>query len=120
VAFWAAELRRVVDAIDSVAADTGLRPAVGGSAGAGVLYASLAADEDPEQVAVFVRALRAATGHGAGALARGSVVVLTAPGAVQEAVDLWGPVPSLALMRAVKQQFDPGNLMAPGRGPGGI
>jgi glycolate oxidase FAD binding subunit len=35
-------------------------------------------------------------------------------------VDLWGPVPSLALMRSVKQQFDPGNLMAPGRGPGGI
>jgi glycolate oxidase FAD binding subunit len=124
VAFWAAELRRVLDAIDAVAADTGVRPAVGGAAGAGVLYASLPADEDPEQVAMFVRALRAATGHGSGqdpaALARGSVVVLTAPGVVQEAVDLWGPVPSLALMRAVKQQFDPRNLMAPGRGPGGI
>jgi glycolate oxidase FAD binding subunit len=123
VAFWAAELRRVLDAIDSVATDTGVRPAVGGAAGAGVLYASLPPDEDPDQVAMFVRALRAATGHGSGpgaALARGSVVVLTAPGAVQQAVDVWGPVPSLALMRAVKQQFDPGNLMAPGRGPGGI
>ena len=126
VAFWAAKLRPVLDAIDAVAADTGVAVAVGGSAGAGVLYASLAADEDPEQVAVFVRALRAATGDAAGAgglgrgLARGSVVVLTAPTEVRERVDLWGPVPSLALMRAVKQQFDPGNLMAPGRGPGGI
>jgi glycolate oxidase FAD binding subunit len=119
VAFWAAELRRVLDAINSVAADTGVAAAVGGSAGAGVLYASVGADEDPEQVAVFVRALRAATGGGSGP-ARGSVVVLTAPAAVRERVDLWGPVPSLALMRSVKQQFDPGNLMAPGRGPGGI
>ena len=59
-------------------------------------------------------------GSGGGGLARGSVVVLTAPAAVRDQVDLWGPVPSLGLMRAVKRQFDPGNLMAPGRGPGGI
>jgi glycolate oxidase FAD binding subunit len=125
VAFWAAELRRVLDAIDTVAADTGVAAAVGGSAGAGVLYASVDAGEDPEQVAMFVRALRAATGAASGGgsapgPARGSVVVLTAPAAVQERVDLWGPVPALALMRSVKRQFDPGNLMAPGRGPGGI
>jgi glycolate oxidase FAD binding subunit len=126
VTFWAAELRQVLDAIDTVAADTGVAPAVGGAAGAGVLYALLPAGQDPDQVAVFVRALRAATGHGAtvdgrgGGPARGSVVVLTAPRAVQHGVDLWGPVPSLGLMRAVKRQFDPGNLMAPGRGPGGI
>src|SRR6202012_4729876 len=136
VAFWAAELRPVLDAIDTVAAESGVAVAVGGSAGAGVLYALLAADQDPEQVAVFVRALRAATGHGAsgpgggpgvggpgggpgvGGPARGSVVVLTAPGEVLGAVDPWGPVPSLGLMRAVKQQFDPRNLMSPGRGPG--
>jgi len=125
VTFWAAELRPVLDAIDTVATDTGVAAAVGGSAGAGVLYALLPADSDPEQVAVFVRALRAATGPGpgaggAGGPARGSVVVLTAPAAVLGAVDPWGPVPSLGLMRAVKQQFDPGNLMSPGRGPGGI
>jgi glycolate oxidase FAD binding subunit len=125
VAFWAAELRPVLAAIDTVAADAGVTAAVGGSAGAGVLYALLPADQDPEQVAVFVRALRAATGHstagpGAGGPARGSVIVLTAPAPVLGAVDPWGPVPSLGLMRAVKQQFDPRNLMSPGRGPGGI
>jgi glycolate oxidase FAD binding subunit len=125
VTFWAAELRPVLDAIDTVATDTGVAAAVAGSAGAGVLYALLPADSDPEQVAVFVRALRAATGPGPGAggsggPARGSVVVLTAPAAVLGTVDPWGPVPSLGLMRAVKQQFDPGNLMSPGRGPGGI
>jgi glycolate oxidase FAD binding subunit len=124
VGFWASELRLVLDAIDTVAAEAGVAVSVGGSAGAGVLYALLPADQDPGQVAVFVRALRAATSHGAGlgggGLARGSVVVLTAPAAVLEAVDPWGPVPSLGLMRAVKQQFDPRGLMSPGRGPGGI
>ena len=131
VAFWAAELRRVLDAIDTVATGTGVAAAVSGSAGAGVLYALLPADADDEQVAVFVRALRAATGHwcrwaecqvdrAPTGPARGSVVVLTAPAAVRDQVDLWGPVPSLGLMRAVKQQFDPRDLMSPGRGPGGI
>ena len=123
VAFWAAELRQILDAIDVVAVHAGVAPAVGGSGGAGVLYVSLDAAEDADQVAVFVRALRAATGHGGddpSALARGSVVVLTAPGAVQTSVDMWGQVPALALMRAVKRQFDPGNTMAPGRFAGGI
>jgi glycolate oxidase FAD binding subunit len=69
-------------------------------------------------VATFVRALRAATGTGGPA--RGSVVVLTAPAAVRETVDLWGPVPALDLMRAVKAQFDPDHRMAPGRFAGGI
>jgi glycolate oxidase FAD binding subunit len=123
VAFWAAELRQILDAIDAVAAGTRLAPAVSGSAGGGVLYVSLDAGADPDQVAVFVRALRAATGHGGedpGALARGSVVVLAAPRAVQASVDMWGPAPGLALMRAVKRQFDPGNTMTPGRFAGGI
>ncbi len=44
-----------------------------------------------------------------------SVVVLHAPPAVREAVDVWGPVPALALMRAVKDQFDPEHRLAPGR-----
>ena len=122
-AFWAAELRRVLDAINVVAVDAGVAPAVNGSAGAGVLYVSLDAGEDADQVAVFVGAC-VATGHGSagdpGALAWGSVVVLVAPAAVQASVDMWGPVPGLALMRAVKRRFDPGSTMAPGRFAGGI
>jgi glycolate oxidase FAD binding subunit len=51
---------------------------------------------------------------------RGSVVVLHAPAQVRAAVDVWGPVPSLGLMRAVKNQFDPEHRMAPGRFAGGI
>jgi glycolate oxidase FAD binding subunit len=39
---------------------------------------------------------------------------------VRDAVDMWGPVPSLAIMRAVKDQFDPDHRMSPGRFAGGI
>ncbi len=48
------------------------------------------------------------------------MVVLHAPPEVRDLVDLFGPVPSLALMRAVKNQFDPARTMAPGRFAGGI
>jgi glycolate oxidase FAD binding subunit len=53
-------------------------------------------------------------------MTRGSAVVLPAPAGVREVVDMWGPVPSLGLMRAVKDQFDPEHRMAPGRFAGGI
>ena len=57
---------------------------------------------------------------GEGPPARASAVVLRAPAAVRDLVDMWGPVPALSLMRALKDQFDPGHLMAPGRFAGGI
>ena len=47
-------------------------------------------------------------------------MVLRAPEGVRAAVDVWGPVPGLGLMRAIKDQFDPGHRMAPGRFAGGI
>src|SRR5256885_490261 len=49
-----------------------------------------------------------------------SAVVVHAPPPVRDLVDLWGPVTGLPLMRAVKDQFDPGHRMAPGRFVGGI
>ena len=56
----------------------------------------------------------------AGPSSRASVVVRQAPAGVRATVDLWGRVPSLGLMRAVKNQFDPEYRMAPGRFVGGI
>ncbi|GIE87135.1 FAD-binding oxidoreductase [Actinoplanes regularis] len=52
--------------------------------------------------------------------AGGHAVVLTAPAGVRETLDMWGPVPGLALMRRVKDQFDPDHRFAPGRFVGGI
>ncbi|TDC36541.1 FAD-binding oxidoreductase [Micromonospora sp. 15K316] len=89
--------------------------AVRGSAGTGVLYAGLPAATAPDVVARIVTELRAEA-----AAVGGHAVVLTAPPAVGERVDLWGPVEGLDLMRRVKAQFDPDARFAPGRFVGGI
>ena len=95
-------LRDVVTA----ARDAGLH--VRGSAGVGVVHA--AADD-----AGSLDALRAVCArHG------GTVIVVDAPTEVKQAVDVWGPVPALDLMRRVKDQFDPEHRLAPGRFVGGI
>jgi glycolate oxidase FAD binding subunit len=133
ISFWAAALPGVLAAIDAAGQDTGLDPAVNGSAAAGVLYAVLDGDADPAAAAQFVAGLRdgldqATLDQGTGGdfaggeapPSRASAVVLTAPAAVRDTVDIWGPVPSLSLMRAVNEQFDPGYLMAPGRFAGGL
>jgi glycolate oxidase FAD binding subunit len=123
IAFWSGALRAVLDGLDSAAAAAGVEPAVGGSPGAGVLYAAVDSLAEPGAVARFVASLRADVGQRPAEgfpPARGSVVVLNAPPLVRAAVDVWGPVPGAALMRSVKDQFDPGHRMAPGRFAGGI
>jgi glycolate oxidase FAD binding subunit len=126
IAFWAAALAGVLGAIDAAASAAGLDPAVSGSAAAGVIYAAVGESAAPAAVARFVTGLRAALEGVAPAfpapagLPLASAVVLHAPADVGAAVDLWGPVPALSLMRAVKDQFDPEHRMAPGRFAGGI
>jgi glycolate oxidase FAD binding subunit len=132
VGFWAAALPAVLAAIDGAAVAGGLDPLVAGSAAAGVIYVVLGAGVHPAAAAAFVASLREALARGA-ADARpasapapdsppvlASAVVVHAPPAVRELADMWGPVPGLSLMRAVKDQFDPGHRMAPGRFAGGI
>lgn len=45
----------------------------------------------------------------------GSLVVESAPSALAERFDVWGPSPALELMRRVKARFDPNNTLNPGR-----
>jgi len=123
VAFWAGKLADVLSVIRAAADSAGLDPSVAGSAGAGVLEVVVGGEAAADTVAGFVAALRASLGAlSAGSVlpATASAVVVHAPPAVREAVDMWGPVQSLELMRAVKNQFDPELRMAPGRLPGGI
>jgi len=122
VAFWAGRLADVLGAIRAAADQHGLDPAIHGSA-AGLLEVVAGGEAAADAVAGFVAVLRASLGAlGAGSVlpATASAVVVHAPPAVREAVDMWGPVQSLELMRAVKNQFDPEHRMAPGRLPGGI
>jgi glycolate oxidase FAD binding subunit len=110
-----AQLATVLHVLHTAAGTYGLRAAARGSAGSGVLYVGLPAGCDPVTVGEFLGDLRAALGG-----QDGSVVVLHAPAEVAGAVDVWGPVPALALMRRVKEQFDPWGRCAPGRFVGGI
>ncbi|GII60457.1 glycolate oxidase [Sphaerisporangium krabiense] len=84
-----------------------------GSAATCVLYAALPADTPPGAAEIFVTSLRTELSAGGGRL-----VVWTAP---PEAVriDRFGPVGSAALMRRVKERFDPEGRMSPGRLTGG-
>jgi glycolate oxidase FAD binding subunit len=123
VSFWAGKLVDVLSAIRGAAETAGLDPDIGGSAGAAVLEVAVGEEAAADAVAGFVDALRASLGAlSAGSVlpATASAVVLHAPPAVRDAVDMWGPVQSPDLMRAIKKQFDPENRMAPGRLPGGI
>ena len=115
-----AALSRVPDLLVAAGEIGGIT--VRGSAGSGVLYAGLpggdssgCSEQSAERIAGVVEQLRAAATR-----AGGHAVVLTAPAPVRHLVDMWGPVGGLALMRRVKDQFDPGHRFAPGRFVGGI
>jgi glycolate oxidase FAD binding subunit len=86
--------------------------ALRGSAGAGVLVAGLS---DGDRLGTELAQLRRiATWHGGGAVLR------CAPPHRKAGLDVWGPVPALALMRRLKDQFDPQHRLSPGRFVGGI
>jgi len=108
-----AALPHVLDALTRAESVTGREAAFRGSVAVGT--AAVAVDGTAEEVAELTTALRAsAPGFG------GAVVLLEGPPGTTDLVDPWGPVGGLGLMQAVKQQFDPGRQLAPGRFVGGI
>jgi glycolate oxidase FAD binding subunit len=107
----AASLGALLDTVDRAASAAGADAHTRGSVVVGTVYVSLPATAAP----AFVEQLR-----GAGNRFGGAVVILDAPPEVKEAVDVWGPVRGLELMRRVKEQFDPTGVLSPGRFVGGI
>ncbi|MDX6743473.1 FAD-binding oxidoreductase [Actinocorallia sp. A-T 12471] len=77
-----------------------------GSAGSGVWFIGTFAASAPDLVARLRR--------------RWTTVVRSAPPRLHGSLDLWGPSPALPLMRRVKDQFDPGHRLSPGRFLGGL
>jgi glycolate oxidase FAD binding subunit len=77
---------------------------VRGSTGRGIWHVGLPAGDAEETLTRLRR--------------HGSAVVLSAPDGTR--LDRWGAVPALPLMRRVKDQFDPGHRLSPGRFAGGI
>jgi glycolate oxidase FAD binding subunit len=102
------------------AVEHGLRLAAVSEAATGVVRYHLwdeSSGRDPgSRLAGAIAALRAFAGG-----ARGSLVVLEAPTQVKATADVWGPIgQGLPLMRALKDQFDPGRILNPGRFVGGL
>ncbi|MEV4012035.1 FAD-binding oxidoreductase [Nonomuraea angiospora] len=83
-----------------------------GSAAAGRAYLELWGEVSEEELAAAVTRLR-----GRIEALGGRLNVLATP---YEGVDRWGQVSGLPLMRRVKERFDPGRRMSPGRFLGGI
>ena len=109
-----AELASVLDSLLDAAERRDITARITGHAGTGVTYAGLSGAEDAIfEVIEEVREIRTRSG--------GSVVVRRAPASFKNRVDVWGPAGDyLGLTRRVKEKFDPGYFMNPGRFIGGI
>ncbi len=108
------QLAGALTMIRAAAAGNALAAGIEGSAGAGVLDIEVPAESPAAAVAGFVATLRTELAK-LSALEVPRVVVVYAPEEVRNLTDTHGPMPSLALMRAVKDEFDPEHRMAPGR-----
>jgi glycolate oxidase FAD binding subunit len=88
-----------------------------GQAGNGVLHLALDGVDTADMLDRVLAPLRQEmAGEG------GSVVVERAPLGVKRALDVWGPVGSdaLAIMTRLKREFDPHDVLNPGRFVGGL
>jgi glycolate oxidase FAD binding subunit len=109
-----ADLTAVLDSILGAAERAGVEARLSGHAGTGVTFAGFSGEDDGiVDVVEEVREIRVRRG--------GSVVVQEAPLSIKERLDVWGPAGDyLGLTRRVKEKFDPGYTMNPGRFLGGI
>jgi glycolate dehydrogenase FAD-binding subunit len=83
-------------------------PQIVADALAGTMWvASAAKGSDAERFSKFTTLARQHSGH---------IVMLAAPPILKQNVDVWGTPPdALSIMREIKRQFDPNNLLNPGR-----
>jgi glycolate oxidase FAD binding subunit len=118
VSFPPTRLAETLTLIRATAADSEVSAGIDGSAVTGVLDVNVPSETPAGAVARFVDALRTELGRlsqAATAAPTARAVVVYAPDDVRDVTDVHGPVPSLALLRAVKDEFDPEHRMAPGR-----
>lgn len=82
-------------------------------AGHGLIFAHLTGT--PQGIIGAIGVLRRAATE-----RRGSLVITDLPAALAGAIDPWGPIPALSVMRNLKARFDPNGILNPGRFVGGI
>jgi glycolate oxidase FAD binding subunit len=106
------ELAETLGTIERLAGRRGY--AAAGRAGAGVFLLRVA--DDVQLQKRVIDGLRDVL-----PLGRGSAVIVKSSPDLKAHVNVWGPIgDSLAVMKAVKNQFDPAGILSPGRGPGGL
>ena len=121
----AAPLRVKLTALPSrlVAVDALVAPLLGALRGGsfawyaslGIGFAGGEIDDAAAATAAIISARRELVAAG------GSLVVETAPAELRSAIDPWGPPPgAFAVMAELKQRFDPGRRLNPGRFVGGL
>ncbi len=98
------------------AALPGASATITGSAPLGSLRVTLP-EASPARIGTLVAGLRTFV-----APVGGSVIIQHAPRDIRAAVDAWGPIEPgpFALMRALKEEFDPRGVLNPGRFVGGL
>jgi glycolate oxidase FAD binding subunit len=109
------ELAGAIEDLWAAAATHGLGIALSSHAGVGVTYLALRGGDPDTLAAAFQEARERLARRG------GTLVALEAPLELKHKVDVWGPVGDAeGLMRRVKERFDAGGTMSPGRFVGGI
>jgi glycolate oxidase FAD binding subunit len=117
----ACEPRRLLNWVartQAAAARVGAEPALLGQPGHGLLQVSIQAGHDPRRIGreLILPLRRALEAEG------GSLVIERGPAELKEECEAWGSIhpDALAIMKRIKSEFDPGDVLNPGRFVGGL
>ena len=110
---------REVLAFANASLSSGSTPSVVADVGFGggrLIWWDSEAASDPEEAAIALRGIQSAAARMGGA-----AIVERCPDEVKARIDVWGEQPSgMQIMRRLKRQFDPQNILNPGRFVGGL
>ncbi len=110
-----AELTGVLDSVLGATERRGVSPRITGHAGTGTTYMALSGGDEEARVQVVEELREIWVRRG------GSVVVRKAPPSTKSRLEAWGSAEDyIGLLRRVKDKFDPGGNLNPGRFVGGI
>jgi glycolate oxidase FAD binding subunit len=115
IGFMPAGLPDVITAVLAAAERRGATARITGHAGNGVTFVGVSGGGQDAHAGLIEELREVLVARG------GSVVVQRGPAALKKRVDAWGPLGDrLVLTRRVKEKFDPGAVLNPGRFVGGI
>lgn len=101
----------LIERIERISHEMSRPPRIACHLTAGIVYSAWPAGDQPDADLQLATSLRQAV-----ASLGGTLIVEAAPIALKERLDVWGePGSDFALMRRLKEQFDPQGILSPGR-----